>query len=46
MDRVVNFRTIKDYNDFNNNETLHPLVSIVEHSKADKRAAHKMIVLS
>lgn len=43
MDRVVNFRTIKDYNDFNNNETLHPLVSIVEHSKADKRAAHKMI---
>lgn len=43
MDRVVNFRTIKDYNDFNNNETLHPLVSIVEHSKADKRTAHKMI---
>lgn len=43
MDRVVNFRTIKDYNDFNNNETLHPLVSIVEHSKADKREAHKMI---
>lgn len=43
MDRVVNFRTVKDYNDFNNNETLHPLVGIVDHSKADKRAAHKMI---
>lgn len=43
MDRVVNFNTINDYNQFNNNETLHPLVSIVDHTKADPRAAYKMI---
>jgi hypothetical protein len=42
MDRVVNFKTLKDYNNFNNNETLHPLVTIVDHLKADPRAAHKM----
>ncbi|MCD9855452.1 helix-turn-helix transcriptional regulator [Epilithonimonas sp. JDS] len=42
MDRVVNFRTVKDYNDFNNNETLHPLVTVVDHLKAYPRAAHKM----
>ncbi|WP_333851890.1 helix-turn-helix domain-containing protein [Epilithonimonas sp.] len=43
MDRIVNFNTINDYNQFNNNETLHPLVSIVDHTKANPRAAHKMI---
>lgn len=43
MDRIVNFNTINDYNVFNNNETLHPLVSVVDHTKAAPRAAHKMI---
>ena len=42
MDRVIHFKTVHDYNIFNNNETLHPLVSIVDLSKADPRAGYKM----
>lgn len=42
MERIANFNSVKDYNDFNKNKTLHPLVSIVDHSLADKRAAHRM----
>lgn len=42
MDKVVNFKTVNDYNQFNKNETLHPLVSVVDLSKSDPRAAHKM----
>ena len=38
----INFETIADYNNFNNNETLHPLVSIVDLSKADPRKQYKM----
>jgi AraC family transcriptional activator of pobA len=37
MDNVVTFDTIGQYNAFNNNETKHPLVSIVDLSKADPR---------
>jgi AraC family transcriptional activator of pobA len=36
------FETINDYNVFNNNETLHPLVSVVDVSKADPRQASNM----
>jgi AraC-like DNA-binding protein len=36
------FETINDYNVFNNNETLHPLVSVVDLSKADPRQGSKM----
>ncbi|MCU7616627.1 helix-turn-helix transcriptional regulator [Chryseobacterium sp. PBS4-4] len=43
MDTAINFNTVKDYNDFNKNETLHPLVSVVDLSKADPRSAHKMV---
>lgn len=43
MERVISFNTVKDYNDFNKNETLHPLVNIVDLSKADPRAGYKMI---
>ncbi|MEP6556342.1 MAG: helix-turn-helix transcriptional regulator [Ferruginibacter sp.] len=42
MQRVINFKTVHDYNSFNNNETLHPLVSIVDLSKAAPRSGHKM----
>lgn len=42
MERVINFKTVRDYNVFNNNETLHPLVSIVDLSKAEPRAGYKM----
>lgn len=36
------FETINDYNVFNNNETLHPLVSVVDLSKANPRQGSQM----
>ncbi len=36
------FETINDYNVFNNNPTLHPLVSVVDLSKADPRQGSRM----
>jgi AraC family transcriptional regulator, transcriptional activator of pobA len=36
------FETIADYNSFNNNETLHPLVSVIDFSKAAPRQGSKM----
>ena len=42
MDNLRRFETIKDYNVFNNNETRHPLVSVVDLSKADPRQGSKM----
>lgn len=37
MENVMRIDTIGQYNALNNNETLHPLVNIVDLSKADKR---------
>lgn len=42
MDNIRRFETISDYNAFNNNETLHPLVSVVDLSKASPRQGSKM----
>jgi len=42
MDTIRRFETINDYNTFNNNETLHPLVSVVDLSKANPRQGSKM----
>ncbi len=42
MENIRRFETINDYNAFNNNETLHPLVSVVDLSKADPRQGSKM----
>jgi AraC family transcriptional regulator, transcriptional activator of pobA len=42
MDNIHRFETIYDYNIFNNNETLHPLVNIVDVSKASPRQASNM----
>lgn len=42
MDTLRRFETIADYNVFNNNETLHPLVSVVDLSKADPRQGSRM----
>jgi len=42
MGQVFNFDTISQYNDFNNHETLHPLVSIIDFSKAKERTGSKM----
>ncbi len=36
------FETINEYNVFNNNETLHPLVSVVDLSKAAPRSGSRM----
>ena len=42
MDTLRRFETISDYNAFNNNETLHPLVSVVDLSKAAPRQGSRM----
>lgn len=42
MDNMRRFNTIQEYNDFNNNETLHPLVNVVDLSKANPRSGSKM----
>src|SRR3954468_20377242 len=42
MDNMKRFKTISDYNAFNNNETLHPLVSVVDLSKASPRQGSRM----
>jgi len=42
MNSIRRFETINDYNVFNNNETLHPLVSVVDLSKANPRQASNM----
>jgi AraC family transcriptional activator of pobA len=42
MDNIRRFETVNDYNVFNKNETLHPLVSVVDLSKADPRNASNM----
>ncbi|RFM28542.1 helix-turn-helix domain-containing protein [Deminuibacter soli] len=42
MDNMLRFNTVGEYNAFNNNETLHPLVSVVDLSKASPRQGHRM----
>ncbi len=42
MNDMQRFETINDYNVFNNNETLHPLVSVVDLSKAAPRQMSSM----
>lgn len=42
MDNIRRFETVTDYNIFNNNETLHPLVSVVDLSKANPRQGSRM----
>jgi AraC family transcriptional regulator, transcriptional activator of pobA len=42
MDPLRRFETINDYNTFNNHETLHPLVSVVDLSKASPRRGSKI----
>ena len=42
MEQFLKFDRISQYNQFNNNTTQHPLVSIVDLSKADPRPHNKM----
>lgn len=37
MESLNRFETVSEYNVFNNHETLHPLVSVIDFSKADPR---------
>lgn len=42
MENTFNFDSIKAYNDFNNHPTLHPLVSVLDFSKASPRSGPRM----
>ncbi|HWW40717.1 helix-turn-helix domain-containing protein [Pedobacter sp.] len=42
MEKAYTFDTVSQYNAFNNHETLHPLVSIIDFSKANKRTGSRM----
>ena len=42
MEDLRRFENINDYNVFNNNRTLHPLVSVIDFSKAAPRTGSKM----
>ena len=42
MDEILNFDTVSQYNAFNNNETLNPLVSVVDLAKAAPRKLRRM----
>jgi AraC family transcriptional regulator, transcriptional activator of pobA len=42
MDKLLKFNTISEFNAFNNNETKHPLISVVDISKAAPRSSYRM----
>jgi len=42
VDEILKFDTVGQYNTFNRNETLHPLVSVVDLSKAAPRQLRRM----
>jgi AraC-type DNA-binding domain-containing proteins len=42
MEQAYKFDTVNQYNAFNNHETLHPLVSIIDFSKAKERTGSRM----
>src|SRR6478672_8923751 len=42
MDSMRRFETVTEYNAFNNHETLHPLVSVLDLSKASPRQGSRM----
>lgn len=44
MDNSVRFDAVSQYNNFNQQETLHPLVSVVDLSKADMRKPSRMYI--
>jgi AraC family transcriptional activator of pobA len=44
MENLRRFETVSDYNAFSNNETLHPLVSVVDLSKASPRQTSNMYI--
>lgn len=43
MEKEYHFQSINEYNAFNNHETNHPLVSVLDFSKAKERTGSKML---
>lgn len=41
MEEILKFDSVDQYNKFNQHETLHPLVSVIDYSKADRRKLRK-----
>jgi AraC-like DNA-binding protein len=41
MDEILKFDSVSQYNAFNQHETLHPLVSVIDYSKASPRKLRK-----
>jgi AraC family transcriptional activator of pobA len=41
MEDILRFETVSQYNAFNNQETMHPLVSVIDFSKANPRRLRK-----
>jgi AraC-like DNA-binding protein len=42
MDKILKFDTVSQYNEYNNQPTLHPLVSVIDASKAQPRQHARM----
>ncbi|KIC90510.1 AraC family transcriptional regulator [Flavihumibacter sp. ZG627] len=42
MEEILKFETVGQYNIFNNHETLHPLVSVIDFSKAKPRKLRRL----
>ena len=42
MEKILRFNNINQYNDYNNHETLHPLVSVIDLSKANPRQGSRI----
>lgn len=42
MEKIFNFNTVAEYNSFNNQETLHPLATVIDFSKAMTRTGSIM----
>lgn len=42
MSEILNFNSVREYNTFNNNETLHPLISVVDLEKAAPRQYRRL----
>lgn len=42
MDEILKFDTVSQYDTFNNHETLHPLVSVIDFSKANPRKLRRI----
>ena len=41
-EKAYNFETVHQYNVFNNQPTIHPLVSVIDFSKAERRTGSRM----